>query len=75
MDAAVDRRTVGTRRWWAPGALTMAVLAVGLGGTILSVAIPTLARTLHASEPNLQRFSSSYADQPANPKTPIPATG
>ena len=50
----------GTRRWWALGALTLAVLAVGLDGTILSVALPTLATALHASESDLQWFSSGY---------------
>ncbi len=48
------------RRWWALGALTLAVLAVGLDGTVLSVALPTLARRLHASESQLQWFSSGY---------------
>jgi EmrB/QacA subfamily drug resistance transporter len=57
---AGDPRGVGARRWWALGALTLAVLAVGLDGTILSVALPTLARALHASESNLQWLSSSY---------------
>jgi DHA2 family multidrug resistance protein-like MFS transporter len=38
----------------------MAVLAVGLDGTVLSVALPTLAGKLHASESDLQWFSSSY---------------
>ena len=50
----------GSRRWWALGALTLAVLAVGLDGTVLSVALPTLAGALHASESDLQWFSSSY---------------
>jgi DHA2 family multidrug resistance protein-like MFS transporter len=50
----------GTRRWWALGALMLAVLAVGLDGTILSVALPTLATALHASESDLQWFSSGY---------------
>ncbi len=49
-----------TRRWWALGALTLAVLAVGLDGTILSVALPTLATALHASESDLQWFTSGY---------------
>src|SRR5215470_18491532 len=52
--------TSGTRKWWALGALTLAVLAVGLDGTVLSVAIPTLAGALHASESDLQWFSSGY---------------
>lgn len=51
---------LGNRRWWALGALMLAVLAVGLDGTILSVAIPTLAGTLHATESDLQWFSSGY---------------
>src|SRR5438094_6708249 len=50
----------GTRRWWALGALMLAVLAVGLDGTILSVALPTLATALHAAESDLQWFSSGY---------------
>ena len=49
-----------TRRWWARGALTLAVLAVGLDGTILSVALPTLATDLHASTADLQWFVSGY---------------
>ena len=49
-----------TRRWWALGALTLAVLAVGLDGTVLSVALPTLATDLHASTADLQWFVSGY---------------
>jgi EmrB/QacA subfamily drug resistance transporter len=51
----------GTRRWWALGALTLGVLAVGLDVTVLSVALPTLAVALKASESDLQWFSSGYA--------------
>ncbi len=51
---------LGNRRWWALGALTLAILAVGLDGTVLSVALPTLAYALHASESDLQWFSSGY---------------
>ena len=50
----------GTGRWWALGGLMLAVLTVGLDGTILSVALPTLATALHASESDLQWFSSAY---------------
>jgi len=56
----VDPRGVGARRWWALGALVLAVVAIGLDGTVLSVALPTLARKLHASESDLQWFSSGY---------------
>ena len=51
----------GMRRWWALGALTLGVLAVGLDVTVLSVALPTLAVALKASESDLQWFSSGYA--------------
>src|SRR5258708_11214630 len=51
---------LGTRKWWALGALTLSVLAVGLDGTVLSVALPTLASSLHAAESDLQWFSSGY---------------
>src|SRR2546430_12076218 len=51
---------LGNRKWWALGALMLGVLAVGLDGTILSVALPTLATALHATESDLQWFSSGY---------------
>ncbi|MGD0312617.1 MAG: MFS transporter [Acidimicrobiales bacterium] len=50
----------GNRRWWALGALALAVVAVGVDGTVLSVALPTLSKVLHASESDLQWFSSGY---------------
>jgi EmrB/QacA subfamily drug resistance transporter len=49
-----------SRRWWALGALGLAVVAVGVDGTVLSVALPTLSKVLHASESDLQWFSSGY---------------
>ena len=48
------------RRWWALGAVSLALVAVGVDSTVLSVALPTLARALHASESDLQWFSSGY---------------
>ena len=51
----------GARRWWALAALTLGVLAVGLDVTVLSVALPTLAGALKASESDLQWFSAGYA--------------
>lgn len=53
--------TPGVRRWWALAAVVLAVLAVGLDLTVLSVALPTLAGALKASESDLQWFSSGYA--------------
>jgi DHA2 family multidrug resistance protein-like MFS transporter len=50
-----------SRRWWALAALDLGVLAVGLDVTVLSVALPTLASSLKASESDLQWFSSAYA--------------
>ena len=49
-----------TRRWWALGALALAVLAVGLDGTVLNVALPTLATDLHASTGDLQWIVDAY---------------
>ena len=48
------------RKWWALAALTLGVLAVGLDATVLSVAMPTLAGSLHASATDLQWFVSAY---------------
>jgi EmrB/QacA subfamily drug resistance transporter len=41
-------------------ALALAMLVVGLDGTVLTVALPTLAEDLHASTSQLQWFSSVY---------------
>lgn len=42
------------------GTVCLAMLAVGLDATVLSVALPTLTGTLHASESDLPWFSSGY---------------
>jgi DHA2 family multidrug resistance protein-like MFS transporter len=62
MTHRVDAAVIGSggRKWWALGALSLAVLAVGLDGTVLSVALPTLATALRASESDLQWFTSGY---------------
>ena len=52
---------IGMRKWWALGAITLGVLAVSLDVTVLSVALPTLAGALKASESDLQWFSAGYA--------------
>lgn len=47
-------------RWWALGAIVLAVLAVTLDVTVLVVALPTLAGVLKASEAKLQWFVTAY---------------
>jgi MFS transporter, DHA2 family, multidrug resistance protein len=49
-----------TRKWWALVPAVLAALTVGLDGTILSVALPTLGRSLHASTGQLQWFVAAY---------------
>src|SRR5579885_299636 len=49
-----------TRRWWVLGAIVLAMLAIGLDVTVLSVALPTLAGTLRASTVQLQWFVAAY---------------
>jgi DHA2 family multidrug resistance protein-like MFS transporter len=48
------------KRWWVLGAVFLGILAVGIDSTVLSVALPTLSKALHASEFDLQWFSSGY---------------
>src|SRR6266571_1855632 len=52
---------LGMRRWWALGALALALLAVGLDLTVLNLALPTLATDLHASNAQLQWFVDAYS--------------
>src|SRR5215813_12000461 len=60
MSVVASRRAAGAGKWWALGGLTLGVLAVGLDATVLSVALPTLAGSLHASATDLQWFVSAY---------------
>jgi EmrB/QacA subfamily drug resistance transporter len=52
--------TASFSRWSALAALSLSTLAVGLDTTVLSVALPTLARDLHASTGDLQWFTNAY---------------
>ena len=52
---------VGSRRWWALGALALSLLAVGFDLTILNVALPTMAVRLGASTSQLQWFADAYS--------------
>ncbi len=49
-----------TRRWWALGAISLAVLAITLDVTVLSLALPTLAGVFKVSESILQWFMTAY---------------
>src|SRR5262252_10748769 len=51
----------GRRRWWALGALAVSVLAVGLDLTVLNLALPALAGSLHAGTGDLQWFIAAYS--------------
>jgi EmrB/QacA subfamily drug resistance transporter len=48
------------RRWWTLGVLCLSLLVIGLDNTILNVALPTLARDLHASGSELQWIVDAY---------------
>jgi EmrB/QacA subfamily drug resistance transporter len=48
------------RRWWALGALAICLLTLGLDGTILNVALPTLATSLGAGTDGLQWMVDAY---------------
>src|SRR3984957_3623327 len=51
----------GRRRWWTLGALALSVLVVGLDLFVLSLALPTLSVSLHASTSDLQWFVDAYS--------------
>jgi DHA2 family multidrug resistance protein-like MFS transporter len=48
------------RRWWALAAICVAVLTITLDVSVLTVALPTLAGSLRASESDLQWFVTAY---------------
>jgi len=57
----LDSRAVGaSHRWLALAAIVLALIAIGLDGTVLSLALPTLSRSLGASEAELQWFVTAY---------------
>ncbi len=49
------------RRWWALVAIAASVLVVGLDLTVLNLALPTMAVSLHASTGDLQWIVDSYS--------------
>jgi len=57
MDAAA---TAYRRRWWTLVVLCFSLLVIGVDGTILNVALPTLVTDLHASASQLQWMVDAY---------------
>ncbi len=51
----------GARRWWTLIAVAASMLVVGLDLTVLNLALPAIATSLHASTSDLQWFNSSYS--------------
>ena len=49
------------RRWWAMAAISVSVLVVSLDLTVLSLALPTIAGTMHASTGDLQWITDAYS--------------
>jgi len=49
------------RRWWALVAIAASVLVVGLDLTVLNLALPTMAVSLHASTSDLQWIVAAYS--------------
>jgi DHA2 family multidrug resistance protein-like MFS transporter len=49
------------RKWWALVAIAASVLVVGLDLTVLTLALPTIARDLHASTSDLQWITAAYS--------------
>ena len=50
----------GASRWWALAALALSGLTIGLDTTVLNIALPDLATSLHAGTGQLQWFSTAY---------------
>jgi MFS transporter, DHA2 family, multidrug resistance protein len=64
---AADAAALGTPaapsagRWWALVAIAASVLVVGLDLTVLNLALPSIAVSLHASTGDLQWIADSYS--------------
>src|SRR6202046_5888351 len=58
---AADDSQHSSRRWWALIAIAASVLVVGLDLTVLNLALPNIAVSLHASTGDLQWFSEAYS--------------
>ncbi len=52
--------TIHSRRWWILAVLIISLFTVNLDNTVLNVALPTLARDLHADTSQLQWMVDAY---------------
>ena len=60
MQLTISRPAGVSHRWLALGAIALALMAIGLDATVLSLALATLSKSLGASEAELQWFVTSY---------------
>lgn len=60
MQLNLQRPGAVSHRWLAMGAMTLALVAIGLDATVLNLALPTLSKSLGASEAELQWFVTAY---------------
>jgi len=54
-------KDIGSRKWWATAAISLAAIAFSLDLTVLNLALPTLSKSLHASTSQLQWIADAYA--------------
>src|SRR5262245_38502245 len=59
-DTPVAAEPLDSSRWVVLGVLCLALLVVGIDGTIVNVALPSLVRELHASSSELQWIVDAY---------------
>ena len=57
----MDAETIYNRRWWTLLVLCLSLVMVIVGNTTLNVALPTLAKSLHASNTALEWIVAAYA--------------
>jgi len=58
----MDRvKDIGTRKWFALGAIALAAIAFSLDLTVLNLALPNISAALHASTNQLQWIVDAYA--------------
>src|SRR2546423_6756575 len=58
--ATMDDATIARRRWWTLAVLNLSLFVIIMDNTILNVALPTLARDLHATGSQLQWIVDGY---------------